>query len=408
MPSSPPRLVILAHASVLDRGGYARRVVDCARTLRATFADASIRLLSVESPTRRADRAAVAELTHAVTAFGAELDVVAAWPRRRGFARISDALAARAVARRLRNFGADRVHAHGPRAAATALRATHGTGVRVVVDVHGDRAAEARLERGTADDASTPTDLAESRVVALADGAIYASEALSRRFPAPRDAPTGVVACVVDASRVRSDADAEARRAALRRTWGLSGDEWIAAYAGSLATWQEIPRVVAVARHLTERVPQFRLLFLTPERERATALLRAGGLPSGSFRVLSPPPNEVVDTLSAADAGLLLRRPCVANAVAFPTKAAEYLAAGLSIVTTDAVEAIVGLVSRRPIAGIVVPWSVEDDVLAARLAGESRPDSPAERAARRAIVREELSSAAAVPVYRRVYDALDP
>jgi glycosyltransferase involved in cell wall biosynthesis len=208
---------------------------------------------------------------------------------------------------------------------------------------------------------------------------------------------------LVDPARVRADEDAEATRAAMRRRLGLSGDEWVAAYAGSLASWQEIPRVIALARHLIERVPQFRLLFLTPERERAIAMLRAGGLAEGRFRVLSPAARDVIDTLLAADAGVLLRRPCVANAVAFPTKAAEYLAAGLAIVTTDAVESIVGLLTRRPIAGIVVPFSAEDDVLAARLAGATRPDTPEERAGRRAVAREELSGAAAAPVLRRVY-----
>ena len=404
-PIAPP-LVVLAHASVLDRGGYARRVIDCARAARAALDGAAVRVLSIESPRRRADRAASEEVAGELRASGAEFEIVPSWPRRRGLAALSDGLAARAIAGRLRRCGAALVHAHGPRAAATALRSARGTCVRVVIDVHGDRAAEARLDRGEADDAATPPDAVEARAVASADGVIYASDALSRRYPPRAGAPSGVVPCLVNTSRVRVDIDAETTRIAMRRRLGLSGDEWIAAYAGSLAPWQEVPRIMALARHLIERVPQFRLLFLTPERERAIAMLRAGGLAEGRFHVLSPASSEVVDTLLAADAGLLLRRPCVANAVAFPTKAAEYLAAGLAIVTTEAVEAIVGLLTRRPVAGIVVPWAAEDDVMAARLAGATRPDSPDERAARRAIAREELSNAAAVPVYRRVYGAL--
>lgn len=404
MSSRPPRLVVLAHASVLDRGGYARRVLDCARTLTRAFEGAAVEVVSLESPTRRRDAAAVAAVRAEAAAFGATLEVVGAWPRRRGFVRLSDALAVRAVARRLR--GADLVHAHGPRAARTALRAAAGGSVRVVVDVHGDRAAEGRLERGESDALSTPPDPAEASVVTEAAGVVYASEALARRFPASPSAPTGVVPCLVDEARLLDDAVAEEARTSLRRAWGLSGDEWLAAYAGSLAAWQEFPRVAALSKHLVGRVPQFRLLVLTPDRAAATALLDAAGLPRGTFRVLSPPSDEVVRTLAAADSGLLLRRPCVANAVAYPTKAGEYLAAGLSIVTTDAVDAIVSLVARHPVAGISVPWASEDEVVAARLAGATRPSPPAERAARRALARGALSGAAAVPVYRRVHGAL--
>jgi len=45
-------------------------------------------------------------------------------------------------------------------------------------------------------------------------------------------------------------------------------------------------------------------------------------------------------------------------------------------------------------------------VIAARLAGATRPGSAAERAGRRALAREALSGVAAAPVYRRVHGAL--
>lgn len=406
MRTGSPRLCVLAHASVLDRGGYARRVLDCARTLRTAFAGAAITIVSVESPTRRCDAAATDEVRAACATLDADLVVVGAWPRRMGLAALADRRSAREVARRLARDGVDLVHAHGPRAARAALAAAYGTRIRVVVDVHGDRAAEERLERGERDSLDTPPDPAEAGLVASADGVIHASDALAQRFPPRAGAPTGVVPCLLDPARIRGDADAQARRDELRRELGLSGEEWVAAYAGSLATWQEVPRVVALAQHLVERVPQFRLLVVTPERERAIALVRAGGVAEGRFRVLSPSADAVVDTLLAADAGVLLRRPAVANAVAFPTKAAAYLAAGLALVTTDAVRSLAELVARRPVAGHVLSFEAEDAVLAARLAGASRPSSAAERAARRAIAREELSLDAAVPVYRAVHGAV--
>lgn len=130
------------------------------------------------------------------------------------------------------------MHAHGPRAARSALAAARRVpSARVIVDVHGDRAAETRLERGEPDEIATPPDPAERAVVASASGVFHASEALAVRFPAGPGRPSAVVPCLVDDARIPRDDDAGggAGRGAARVARG--GDEWVVAYAGSLASW---------------------------------------------------------------------------------------------------------------------------------------------------------------------------
>ena len=399
------RIVVLAHASVLDRSGYARRVVDSAQALRRALPTTSVVVASFESPSRLRDREARRAVQAELQAASVGFAVLHAWPRRLGLARLSDRLAARALARWCRRNATDVVHAHGPRASRAAIRSAKGTDVRVVADVHGDRAAERRLEAGTGDDRGTVPDPLESSVVDEANAAVFASEALAERFQV-QGRPFAVVPCLVPDARIPTDDVAEGRRRERRAAWGIGDDVWVAAYAGSLASWQEFPRVARVVAHLTSRVPQLRFLVLTPSKAQAAEALARAGVPRGRFVVLSPRSEEVVDHLLAADGAILCRREALANTLAFPTKFAEYLAAGLEVVASDAVPAVAGRIASTEGLGRVLSPSKDDATWAAALAGASRPSSPAERASRRAFARAHLAWSCAIPSYATLYEAV--
>ena len=406
MTSTPTRIAVLAHAGVLGSSGYARRVLDCAHSLRRAMPCAVVTVASLETPRnlrRRVERQAV---TLALTKAGIAFHVVHAWPRRWGLAGLSNRLAAATFARFLDRERIDVVHAHGPDALALAFAARGGRGVRVVADVHGDRATEAMLDRGEGGGFDVPPDSTEAAAVAKADGVVYASEGLRERLPAGAGRSSIVVTCLVSDESIPSETDAEGMRLAARKARGLAGDEWVAAYVGSLASWQEFPRFARIVRHLTDRVPQFRVLVLTPDRAAAEACLREAGVPTGRVIVRTAAQGVVVSDLLAADAGVLLRRPALANALAFPTKFAEYAAAGLEIVVSDAVPSVAGIVSRHPGLGHVLPWEKDDSTWAARLAGASRPSEPAARAARRAFARSHLATSSSDGAYARLYDGL--
>lgn len=396
-------LVVLAHASVLDRTGYARRAIDSALAWARVADRHDVLLASVESPKRLRDKAARKAVSAETKAGGVAFRVLHALPRRLGLARLSDRAAAVAVRRLLRREGATLVHAHGPRAAATALRAAEGVAVKVVVDVHGDRAAETRLERGIADDEATPPDPAEAAVASRADAVVHASEALARRFPPSAGRPSVVVPCLVAVSRVPREADAERLRMEARARWGFAEGDRVVAYAGSLAPWQEVPRLLALFARAAHDRPTLRLLLLTPNTRGIGALVAASGAPRARTAVVTPAAGAVIEALLAADAGVLLRRPALANRVAFPTKVAEYLAAGLSILASDAVEAVSGLLARSPSLGAVVPWSASDAEWASALLGAGSPSSAGERAARRAFALNRLSWSAGDESYQQLY-----
>ncbi len=276
--------------------------------------------------------------------------------------------------------------------------------MKVVVDVHGDRAAETRLERGIPDDERTPPDPRESEVVLRADAVVHASAALSRRFPAAPGRPGVVVGCLVAASRIPEDVEAERLRREGRERLGFGEGDRVVAYAGSLAPWQEIPRLLSIMARAMAEDSALRLLLVTPSPRGTEAALSKAGVRRARTHVVSPEADRVIETLLAADIGVLLRRPALANHLAFPTKVAEYLAAGLWILGSDAVEAVVSLLRQEPSLGRVVPWATED----AGWASSLRTDVPGTvvRADRRAFARARLSWAGGDGEYRRLYAAL--
>jgi glycosyltransferase involved in cell wall biosynthesis len=401
------RVAVLAHASVLDRTGYARRAIDAALAWKRVAPGGDVVLATIESPKRLRDRAARVEVQGEIERGGARFVVLHAFPRRLGLAALSDAAAARAVHRFLERERIELVHAHGPRAARTALRAARGLPVRVVVDVHGDRAAERRLENGATDDAAIAPDRVEAEVATAADGVLHASEGLARRFPAAAGRPSAVVPCLVAAGRVPSDTDAERLRAEQRGRLDLGPEDPVVAYAGSLAPWQEVPRLARILARAATLDPRLRVLFVCADPRGAARALAAGNVPRDVLRFASPPADRVLETLLAADLGVLLRRPALANELAFPTKIAEYLASGLFLVTSDAVPAAVEVVARAGAHGEVVPWAAADDEWARRLAERAAPSTARDRAVRRDAARRGLSSDGGDVSYRALLAALE-
>src|SRR5204863_4571393 len=108
--ADPRRLLVLAHASVLDGSGYARRAIDSARALAHALPRATVTLVSVESPSRVRDPAARDDVLQQCLFGGVRLTVVRGLPRRMGLARLADGAATKAVARILKKDGVDAVH----------------------------------------------------------------------------------------------------------------------------------------------------------------------------------------------------------------------------------------------------------------------------------------------------------
>lgn len=314
--------------------------------------------------------------------------------------------------RHLRGGGPALVHARGLWAAYAALGAARRLPpgqVRVVYDARGDHEAEHAFHvagRGDARDRRVRPGLARIRraeaiVCARAARVLCVSSALrdvlEARHPGTA-ARADVIPCGVDDLRFRPD---PAARAEARRRLGL-GERFVVCYAGALGPYhlpEQVVRAGAVARRVR---PDAHLLLVTPEVERGRALAAAAGLGPDAATVVAAAHDEVPALLNAADVGLLLRRRDPVNAVASPTKLAEYLACGLPVIVSDGIGDASALV-REGRAGEVVR-DVDDPAAIERALRRLMDEAPSRRAVA-VLARARLARSAFLDVYRRVYAA---
>ncbi len=215
---------------------------------------------------------------------------------------------------------------------------------RLVADVRGDSAAEARFHLAGlgGERRAEMLDRLEAQALSHADHVICISATLlgevRKRFAIA--CPATVIPCVADEQRFFPDAD---RRLEARASLGLSSEPLIV-YAGSIGQWHQFEATLDTFVAVALRDSRARFLVATRDAEKARAIVSARGELQGRASVRDGDANEVARWLSAADIGLLLREPHALNRVACPTKFAEYALSGLSVVVSEEIGDLAGWV----------------------------------------------------------------
>jgi glycosyltransferase involved in cell wall biosynthesis len=250
------------------------------------------------------------------------------------------AFSAVVVAATIRMLRPTVIHAENHQAAVAALAATKMAPAKVVFDAHSVRPEEAILEGQTLGYADSriarDVNLArawERRAWSRADAVIVVSKSLADHFIAtygPRSGPVVRVPCATTEGSFSSPGSRERVRA----LFGIE-DREVILYVGSLAPYQQAPDMLRLFAALRKRRPSaFFLIISQSPKERWETLARENGIPNSAYRIASGRADEVPDLTAAGDVGLMLRRDIVVNRVAFPTKLAEYLAAGVPVLAT--------------------------------------------------------------------------
>lgn len=228
-------------------------------------------------------------------------------------------------------YSVDTIHAETPLCASLARYALPGR--RLVVDLHGDVTAELRMNgAGNWKRAISERDF--EATLQDADTIIAASQAL-RDMCATRlcrkDMPIFVVPCSTSIGQfaLRND-----ERLNVRKKLGIS-DRHVLCYCGGTDVWQCIPETLRIVASIRRLDPRVFFLFMTSGNVKPFQNnLEAVGKENEDYLVLSLRPEEVPHYLPAADVGFLIRANNPVNAVSSPTKLAEYLAAGVPVITT--------------------------------------------------------------------------
>src|SRR5262249_29582733 len=143
-----------------------------------------------------------------------------------------------------------------------------------------------------------------------------------------------VIPCCAQVERFVAKPDA---RCAERRRRNWDGRR-VLAYVGKLGTWylvKEMAQFVAAARREDSRF--FFQVLTQSEPSAMQQALDDPGVPVEAFDIGHVEPDEVPRVLCAADAGISFIRNCYSKRSSSPTKVAEYLAAGLPVVSTQGI-----------------------------------------------------------------------
>jgi hypothetical protein len=227
----------------------------------------------------------------------------------------------------------------------------------VVLDARGSSAHEAELRLAARAGGPDPDAFArgrelDRRAVEAADAVVAVSEPLLREISGGQDRLSkraAVVPCCVTSTAFSADARAE-----IRARLGVADDELLLVHVSSEARWEAFDLVADLFRAVAVRRSS-RLLFVTTlGREVVTGGFEPGEALLDRVSVTSAAPRDVTRYLSAADVGLLVRRPHPTHEMASPIKFAEYLAAGLSVAVSEGIGDLAGLVERSGL-GVAVP-----------------------------------------------------
>ncbi|GEM_PF-4556641 len=137
-----------------------------------------------------------------------------------------------------------------------------------------------------------------------------------------------VIPCTVTDKLLREVDSAKVE--AFKRELGYSDTDIVLIYSGSTAAWQSLDRLTDWLRKMMQQQPELKALFLSKPEANIQALMEEFPDRVQNRFVKHA---EVPIYLSCADYGLMLRTYSRANSVGSPIKTAEYLLAGLGVIT---------------------------------------------------------------------------
>lgn len=168
--------------------------------------------------------------------------------------------------------------------------------------------------------------------------------------------PVEVIPCCIDPARF----DGGARRSAVRERLGIGG-RFTLVYIGSFDGWYLSEELFDLFELAKKTYPDTFALVLTQRGADAVRQrLAARGFSDADMYVGSVVPAEVPEYLSAGDAAVSFIKNCYSKQASSPTKIAEYLAAGLPVISNSGIGDLDELITGEG-AGCLIRSSSDDE-----------------------------------------------
>ena len=317
-------------------------------------------LLTFEPERRkRWDAASIREWRERLRADGIEWEMTAYHKRPSLPATLFDILAGSVRATRIvKRHGIGILHARSDVPAAIGAVVKKLTGAKLIFDIRGLLADEYAESANWRRDGVLYrlTKRVERILIRSADAFVVLTQRVERELFANETRPLAVIPCCVELSRFSVSA---AERERIRESLGVR-DRNVIVYAGSLGTGYLPPEMAAflsVAKAIDERV--FALILTQSDPEILTRHLDDLGFTRNDYRALYVQPEALPSYLAAADVALSMILPSYSRIAASPTKFAEYLAAGLPVVSTRGIGDLDRLIAEEEV-GVLLDGLDED------------------------------------------------
>jgi glycosyltransferase involved in cell wall biosynthesis len=249
----------------------------------------------------------------------------------------------------------------------------------------------------------------ERWVLKDADGFVVLTEK-ARQVLFPESAGTGldklrrpveVIPCCVDLSKYAIDSGAT--RHGVRRALKVE-DKYVVAYVGSFGGFYMTDAMLDfLTTFKSQRPDMFAMVLTQREQEKISSALEDRGFKTSEFLVKGVPPNEIARYLSAADVAMSFIKPTYSKQSSSPTKIAEYLAAGLPVISNKGVGDLDQLLEENRVGALVNELTPDgylraiNEVIALGEIGEK---------CREVALREFNLTSIGGPRYRRIYERL--
>lgn len=206
---------------------------------------------------------------------------------------------------------------------------------KVIFDIHGAVAEEADYQNAPKTRVAELENY-EQNAVNVSDYIICQSDEMKRYLISKYHATPEkicVYRCGVDINHFQLN---DKKRAEIRKQMGYSDNDIVFVYSGGLHPWQRVSESIDLFEKYHSSYENSKFLVLTGDGIELEELIKEKSIDNSDnhIRHICLPFSEVSNYLNACDIAFLLRHNHTMNAVASPTKLAEYLACGLPVISS--------------------------------------------------------------------------
>lgn len=169
-----------------------------------------------------------------------------------------------------------------------------------------------------------------------------------------------VIPCCTNLSLFDPSGISDELKEKCRANVGVSKDDFILGYIGSIGTWYMLPEMMDYFRELKKVKPNARFLFVTGESpERLKEVAKEKGVDPDAISVISVLHHEVPHYISLMDASIFFIKPSYSKKASSPTKQGEIMAMGVPLICNSKVGDTDLIVSRYKAGTVIDEFNVE-------------------------------------------------